>query len=142
MSGTPIWLGDMSSVCTSVVERLYGFSGEPNAAGQNLHDGRVGGDVVTGNSSLQHLGDVVPPPADAGWIGEVEAGRSDGDRLADGTVPSADSDVTERTLTFMTGNLQHLARVLKGTSGIPSHGNVCTARDTGTRYGLRNPDCR
>lgn len=66
MSGTPIWLGDMSSVCTSVVERLYGFSGEPNAAGQNLHDGRVGGDVVTGNSSLQHLGDVVPPPADAG----------------------------------------------------------------------------
>lgn len=72
MSGTPIWLGDKSSGCTRVVERLNGFSGEPNAAGQYLHDGQVRGDVVTGNSSLQHLGDVVPPPADAGWIGEVE----------------------------------------------------------------------
>jgi multimeric flavodoxin WrbA len=31
--GTPIWLGDKSSVCTRVVERLYGFSGQTNDRG-------------------------------------------------------------------------------------------------------------
>jgi multimeric flavodoxin WrbA len=25
--GTPIWLGEKSSVCTRVIERLYGYSG-------------------------------------------------------------------------------------------------------------------
>lgn len=28
--GTPIWLGDKSSVCSRVVERLYGYSGVLN----------------------------------------------------------------------------------------------------------------
>ncbi len=32
--GTPIWLGEKSSVCTQVVERLYSASGQLNAAGQ------------------------------------------------------------------------------------------------------------
>ncbi len=152
--GTPIWLGDKSSVCTRVIERLYGFSGQTNAAGQYLYYGRVGGVVVTGNEdgikhvamsvlySLQHLGYVVPPQADAGWIGEVGPGPSYGDRLDDGTVAGADSDFTERNLTFMTWNLLHLARMLKDAGGIPAHGNVRTAWDTGTRYGLHNPEYR
>jgi multimeric flavodoxin WrbA len=37
--GTPIWLGAKSSVCTSVVERLYGFSGELNATGSRRTTG-------------------------------------------------------------------------------------------------------
>ena len=32
--GTPIWLGEKSSVCTRVVERLYGNSSELNEHGQ------------------------------------------------------------------------------------------------------------
>lgn len=152
--GTPIWLGDKSSECTRVVERLYGYSGETNDAGQYLYYGRVGGVVVTGNEdgvkhvamnvlySLQHLGYVVPPQADAGWIGEVGPGPSYGDRLDDGTVAGADSDFTERNLTFMTWNLLHLARMLKDAGGLPAHGNVRTAWDTGTRYGLHNPEYR
>ena len=75
-------------MCTRVVERLYGYSGETNDAGQYLYYGRVGGVVVTGNEdgvkhvamnvlySLQHLGYVVPPQADAGWIGEVGRARA------------------------------------------------------------------
>jgi multimeric flavodoxin WrbA len=152
--GTPIWLGEKSSVCTRVVERLYGWSGETNAAGQYLYYGRVGGVVVTGNEdgvkhvamnvlySLQHLGYVVPPQADAGWIGEVGPGPSYGDVLDDGTRAGVDSDFTERNLTFMTWNLLHLARMLKDAGGIPAHGNVRTAWDAGTRYGLPNPEYR
>ena len=32
--GTPIWLGEKSSVCTQVIERLYSSSGDQNEAGQ------------------------------------------------------------------------------------------------------------
>jgi multimeric flavodoxin WrbA len=152
--GTPIWLGDKSSVCTRVIERLYGWSGETNAAGQYLYYGRVAGVVVTGNEdgvkhvamnvlySLQHLGYVIPPQADAGWIGEVGPGPSYGDQLDDGSRAGADSDFVERNLTFLTWNLLHLARMLKDAGGIPAHGNVRTAWDDGTRYGLHNPEYR
>ena len=84
--GTPIWLGDKSSICTRVIERLYGYSGKLNDKGQWAYYGRVGGCIVTGNEdgikhcamnilySLQHLGYVIPPQADAGWIGEAGSG--------------------------------------------------------------------
>jgi multimeric flavodoxin WrbA len=85
---TPIWLGEKSSVCTQVIERLYGNSHLLNEAGQYAYYGRVGGCLVTGNEdgvkhcamnvlySLQHLGYVIPPQADAGWIGEAGPGPS------------------------------------------------------------------
>jgi multimeric flavodoxin WrbA len=85
---TPIWLGDKSSVCTRVVERLYANSSVLNDAGQYAYYGKVGGCLVTGNEdgvkhcamnvlySLQHLGYVIPPQADAGWIGEAGPGPS------------------------------------------------------------------
>lgn len=41
--GTPIWLGEKSSVCTKVVERLYGNSGDLNEHGQYAYYCRVGG---------------------------------------------------------------------------------------------------
>jgi multimeric flavodoxin WrbA len=65
--GTPIWLGDKSSVCTRVVERLYGYSGETNDAGQYLYYGRVGGVVVTGNEDgVKHVAMNVLLPAAPG----------------------------------------------------------------------------
>lgn len=76
--GTPNWLGEKSSVCTRVIERLYGNSGLLKHAGQYAYYGKVGGCLVTGNEdgikhcsmnilySLQHLGCVIPPQADAG----------------------------------------------------------------------------
>jgi multimeric flavodoxin WrbA len=46
---TPIWLGEKSSVCTQIVERLYGNSHLLNESGQYRYYGRVAGCLVTGN---------------------------------------------------------------------------------------------
>jgi multimeric flavodoxin WrbA len=46
---SPIWLGDKSSVCTKIIERLYSSSGDLNEQGQYAYYGRVGGCLITGN---------------------------------------------------------------------------------------------
>jgi multimeric flavodoxin WrbA len=154
--GTPIWLGDKSSVCTRVIERLYGYSGVLNHDGQYAYYGRVGGCLVTGNEdgvkhvamnvlySLQHLGYTIPPQADAGWIGAVGPGPSYGDEPEDGGPPVGfDSDFTDRNTTFMTWNLLHLARMLTDAGGIPAHGNQRPAWSEGERFGYpENPEYR
>src|SRR6187399_2735223 len=43
---SPIWLGEKSSVCTRVIERLYGNSHLLNDAGQYAYYRRVGGCIV------------------------------------------------------------------------------------------------
>ena len=69
---SPIWLGQKSSVCTRVIERLYGNSHLLNDQGQYAYYGRVGGCLITGNEdgikhcameilySLGHLGFTIP----------------------------------------------------------------------------------
>src|SRR5690606_5888998 len=47
--GTPIWLGEPSSVSRRFIERLYAMSDETNAHGQAVFYGKVGGVVTTGN---------------------------------------------------------------------------------------------
>jgi multimeric flavodoxin WrbA len=47
--GTPLWLGEESSVCRVLIERLYGMSGMLNERGQSIYYNKVGGCVVTGN---------------------------------------------------------------------------------------------
>ena len=69
--------------------------------------------------SLQHLGYVIPPQADAGWIGEAGPGPSYLDPGSGGP----DNDFTNRNTTFMTWNLLHLARMITDAGGIPVHGN-------------------
>lgn len=151
--GTPIWLGEKSSVCTRVVERLYGFSGELNDRGQYAYYGRTGGCIVTGNEdgikhcamnilySLQHLGYVIPPQADAGWIGEAGPGPSYGDKSDSGPV-GFDNGFTQRNTTFMAWNLMHMARMMKDAGGIPAHGNQRSAWDAGERFDHPNPEYR
>lgn len=39
--GTPIWLGEKSSVCSPVVERLYAESGKTNEFGQYFYNNRL-----------------------------------------------------------------------------------------------------
>jgi multimeric flavodoxin WrbA len=148
--GTPIWLGDKSSVCTRVIERLYSLSGELNDAGQYLYYGRVGGVVVTGNEdgvkhvamnvlySLQHLGYSIPPQADAGWIGPAGPGPSYLDEGSGGP----QNDFTQRNTTFMTWNLMHLAAILKRRGGFPAHGNQRSQWDAGARFDHPNPEYR
>jgi multimeric flavodoxin WrbA len=147
---TPIWLGEKSSVCTKVIERLYGNSHLLSDAGQYVYYGRVAGCLVTGNEdgikhcamnvlySLQHLGYVVPPQADAGWIGEAGPGPSYLDPGSGGP----ENDFTNRNTTFMTWNLLHLARMLNDAGGIPVHGNQRSEWDAGCRFDFPNPEHR
>ena len=148
--GTPIWLGEKSSVCTHFVERLYGNSSLLNERGQYAYYGKVGGCLVTGNEdgikhcsmsilySLQHLGYSIPPQADAGWIGDVGPGPSYLDPDSGGPA----NDFTNRNTTFMTWNLLHLARMLKDRGGVPAHGNQRAEWDAGCRFDFPNPEHR
>ena len=148
--GTPIWLGDKSSVCTQVIERLYANSSILNEDGQYAYYGRVGGCIITGNEdgikhcamnilySLGHLGYTIPPQADCGWIGEAGPGPSYRDEGSGGP----ENDFTQRNTTFMTWNLMHLARMLKDAGGIPAHGNQRSKWDAGCRFDHPNPEHR
>lgn len=148
--GSPIWLGERSSVCTQVIERLYAYSGKLNDAGQYAYYGRVGGCLITGNEdgvkhcsmgilyALQHLGYVIPPQADAGWIGEVGPGPSYLDKGSGGP----ENDFTNRNTTFLTWNLLHIARMINDAGGIPAHGNQRSAWDAGCRFDAPNPEHR
>lgn len=152
--GGPIWLGDNSSQMKKVIERPYACSGLLNDKGQYAYYGKVGGSLITGNEdgikhctmntlySLQHLGYVIPPQADAGWIGEAGPGPSYGDKLEDGSRAGVDNDFTNRNTTFMTWNLMHLAKMLKDNGGIPAYGNQRSEWDKGARFDFENPEYR
>ena len=147
---SPIWLGEKSSVCTLVVERLYGNSAELNQQGQYAYYGKTGGCLITGNEdgakhcamnilySLQHLGYVVPPQADAAWVGEAGPGPSYRDEGSGGP----ENDFTNRNTTFMTWNLMHMARLLRDAGGYPAHGNQRSQWEAGCRFDFANPDYR
>ncbi|MCB1454088.1 MAG: flavodoxin family protein, partial [Rhizobiaceae bacterium] len=47
--GTPLWLGEESSICRVIIERLYAHSGQVNDKGQYVFYGRTGGCIITGN---------------------------------------------------------------------------------------------
>ncbi len=147
---SPIWLGEKSSVCTQVIERLYATSSDLNEHGQYAYYGRVAGSLITGNEdgakhccmnilySLQHLGYAIPPQADAAWLGEAGPGPSYLDEGSGGP----ENDFTNRNTTFMTWNLLHLARMMKDAGGFPAHGNQRSDWDAGCRFDFPNPEHR
>lgn len=154
--GTPIWLGEKSSIAQKLIERLYAMSAKTNAKGQYLFYGKVGGCIVTGNEdgvkhcamgilySLQHIGYSIAPQADSGWIGEVGPGPSYGDKEWEGTKLKTpigfDSDFTNRNTTFMTYNILHLASLLKANNGYPNYGNSRIEWEEGSRWKFENPE--
>ncbi|GEK88250.1 Multimeric flavodoxin WrbA [Alkalibacterium putridalgicola] len=130
--GTPIWLGEKSSIATKAIERLYGGSSLTNDKGQAIYYNKVGGAVVTGNEdggknasrsiiySLSHIGFTIPPNVDAYWVGEAGPGPSfieaEGYKN-DFTINSA------KTLGY---NLVHFAEMLKAHP-IPVEGNTLSS---------------
>ena len=152
--GSPIWLGQNSSVCQKLIERLYGMSGMRNDKGQFVYYGKVGGCMITGNEdgikhvamgvlySLHHIGFTIPPQADAGWIGEAGPGASYGDPGEDGKPTGYDNEFTQRNATFASWNMLHFARMLKDAGGIPAHGNQPTSWEAGCRFDHENPEYR
>ncbi|MCM4173471.1 flavodoxin family protein [Arenibacter sp. TNZ] len=156
--GSPIWLGEKSSIAQKLIERLYGMSGEINEKGQYIYYGKVGGCIITGNEdgvkhcamgilySLQHLGYSIPPQADCGWIGEVGPGPSYGDKEWQGkkleSATGFDSEFTNKNTTFMTYNILHLASMLKKQNGYPAYGNSKEEWQKGERWNFENPEYR
>ncbi len=139
---TPIWLGDQSSVTRLTIERLYGWSGDLNDAGQWSYYGKVGGAIITGNEdggkhcaaqmlyALQHIGLTIPPQVDAYWNGEAGPGPS----YLDGDGGGRSNAWTTRNTVFATWNMLHAARALKDAGGVPAYGNLSTDWD------LSNPE--
>jgi multimeric flavodoxin WrbA len=153
--GSPIWLGVKSSVATMVIERMYAYSGDYNAKNQYLYYGKTGGCVITGNEdgikhcamdilyALQHIGYVIPPQADCGWIGEAGPGPSYGDIVEGSKVPVGfGNDFTNRNATFMSWNLMHMARMLKDNGGIPAEGNTQKGWEDVPYPSHQNPEYR
>ncbi|WP_104734072.1 flavodoxin family protein [Hanstruepera ponticola] len=148
--GTPIWLGEKSSVAQKLIERLYAMSGKTNDKGQYLFYNKVGGCIITGNEdgvkhcamgilyALQHVGYSIPPQADCGWIGEVGPGPS----YLDEESNAKDNEFTNRNTTFMTYNLLHLANMIKQHGGYSAYGNSREEWDDGTRWNFENPEYR
>ncbi len=126
--GTPLWLGEKSSIATQVIERLYASSSKTNDQGQAVYYNKVGGVVVTGNEDggkhasasilygLSHIGFVIPPNVDAYWVGEAGPGPS----YIEG---GKDNDFTKGHVRMLAYNTIHLAAMLKNTP-IPAEGNT------------------
>ena len=149
--GSPLWLGEASSMLRILIERLYAMSGLYNDKGQYVFYGKTAGTMITGNEDgvkhaamsilygLQHIGFTIPPGADAGWIGEVGPGPSYLDEGSGGP----ENDFTNRNTTFMTWNLLHQARALKDAGGVPAFGNLSKEWNDGQRWGYdANPEYR
>ncbi|QUW22828.1 flavodoxin family protein [Sporosarcina sp. Marseille-Q4063] len=126
--GTPLWLGEKSSIATLAIERLYGSSSQTNDKGQAIYYNKVGGVIVTGNEDgakhasasilygLSHIGFVVPPNVDTYWVGEAGPGPSYIDA-------GQNNDFTKKHVEMLAYNTIHMARMLK-ENPIPAEGNL------------------
>ncbi len=115
---TPIWLGQPSSVCKMVLERLDAELGETDDEGRPSMFGKVAGVAVVGNEdgahhvsaeiyqSLSDVGFTVPAQAVTYWVGEA-MGAADYQDLDERPEKTAE---TTRTLA---ANAAHLARLLR-----------------------------
>lgn len=126
--GTPLWLGEKSSLATLAIERLYGSSSVTNDKGQAIFYNKVGGVLVTGNEDgakhasasllygLSHIGFLIPPNVDAYWVGEAGPGPSYNEA-------GRDNDFTKTAIERLAYNTFHLAGLLKNNP-IPAEGNT------------------
>jgi len=126
--GTPLWLGEKSSLATQTIERLYASSSVTNDKGQSIFYNKVGGVAIIGNEdgakhaaasvlyALSHIGFVVPPNVDAYWVGEAGPGPSYMDT-------GKDNEFTKKAIRRLAYNTYHFAGMLKNNP-IPSEGNT------------------
>ncbi|MEV6520393.1 NAD(P)H-dependent oxidoreductase [Longispora sp. NPDC051575] len=122
---TPIWMGQPSSVCKMVLQRLDAELSEKDEEGRLLTYGKVGAVAVVGNEDgahhttaevLQALNDVgftAPAAACTYWVGEA-MGKVDYNDA--GPKP----DTTGATTKTLAANAAHLARLLADRQYPPS----------------------
>ncbi|WP_312805658.1 flavodoxin family protein [Agrobacterium cavarae] len=118
--GTPIWLGQPSSVSKRALERMDAFLEETDDAGRMVSYGRVAAVAVVGNEdgahhvcaelyqALNDVGFTIAPNALAYWVGE-----------AMGSTNFSDLEHIPETVTkavdMLARNTVHLARLTKET---------------------------
>jgi len=115
--GTPIWLGQPSSVCQRVLERMDAFLGEKDDEGRMPSYGRVALVAVVGNEdgahhvsaqlyqALNDVGFTLAANAVVYWVGEAMGGI-DYKELAE--MP----DAVRSTMDMAVSNAVHLSRLL------------------------------
>ncbi len=116
--GTPIWLGQPSSVAKRVLERMDAFLDETDARGRMPSYGKVAIAVVVGNEdgahhtaaeifqALTEVGFTIPAGGVTYWVGEAMGSKEYKDL---NTTPKALRDWTP----MLASNAAHLARLLK-----------------------------
>ncbi|QTM97986.1 flavodoxin family protein [Sediminibacillus dalangtanensis] len=129
LMGTPVWLGEKSSVSKKVLERFNGSSTVKNEKGQPVFYNKVAGAVVTGNEDgaknaagdlifgLSQIGYAIPPNPIAYWVGEAGPGPSFIE--AEGYK----NEFTQSNVQMAGHNLVHLARIFQ-QQPIPLKGNA------------------
>lgn len=126
--GTPIWLGQMSSLAKRVLERMDAFLGETDERGRMPSFGKVAVAAIVGNedgahaitaSLFQALNDegwTIPAGGANYWVGEAmqKTDFKDLDKVPDPVASGA---------AMLASNAAHLARLLKSADypGVPQH---------------------
>lgn len=116
--GTPIWMGQPSSVCKRALERMDAFLEEKDDKGRMVSYGRVAAVAVVGNEdgahhvsaelfqALNDVGFTIPANAVTYWVGE-----------AMGSINFVDleeiPEVVRSTLDLVARNAVHAARLFK-----------------------------
>jgi multimeric flavodoxin WrbA len=119
--GTPIWLGQPSSVCKRVLERMDAFLSETDDEGRMVSYGRVACVAVVGNEDGAHhvtaelyqaladVGFTIPANAVSYWVGQAME-RTDYKDLK--MTPKEVATATE----MLANNVVHLARLLSDSN--------------------------
>ena len=121
--GTPIWLGQPSSIAKRVLERMDAFLGETDERSRMPSFGKVAVAAIVGNEdgahritadlfqALNDVGWTVPAGGACYWVGEA-MGKTDFKDLSE--VPER----VQQTAAMLASNAAHLARLLRD-SGYP-----------------------
>lgn len=116
--GTPIWLGQPSSVCKRALERMDAFLDETDEQGRMVSYGKVAAVAVVGNEdgahhvsaelfqALNDVGFTIPANAVAYWVGEAMGSKNFVD--LDET-----PDAVKTMVSMLVRNTVHLALLLK-----------------------------
>jgi multimeric flavodoxin WrbA len=119
--GTPIWLGQPSSVAKRVLERMDAFLDEKDKHGRLPPYGKVAVVAVVGNEdgahhchaelfqALNDLGFTIPAAGSTYWVGEA-MGSTDYKDLR------KPYEKTKETTAMLASNAAHLAKFLKQTA--------------------------
>lgn len=122
---TPIWMGQPSSVCKMVLERLDAELSEKDDQGRMLTSGKVAAVAVVGNEdgahhvsaevyqALSDVGFTIPANGVTYWVGEAMQSTDYQDL-------DPEPEKTAATTATLAGNAAHLAALLKAAPYPPS----------------------